>query len=102
MCGYCCGGVPKDRRGSGHVNCSDECYNALSPRQMRGYVERARKADEALAALQTRLDAVQAVLDECLDPEDGEPWDPTYAMRLCTGVRDAMVNATAVTSTGHR
>lgn len=28
MCGWCCGGVPVERRGSGHKNCSEDCYNA--------------------------------------------------------------------------
>lgn len=28
MCGYCCGGTPKDKRGAGHVGCMDECHNA--------------------------------------------------------------------------
>ena len=49
MCGYCCGGVPVEKRGSGHAHCSTECYNALTPRQVRDCVKRAEDAERALA-----------------------------------------------------
>lgn len=55
MCGYCCGGVPVERRGAGHKGCSTECYNALSPRQVRDYVTRAERAEDALARARALL-----------------------------------------------
>jgi hypothetical protein len=42
---------------------------------------------------------VQAVLDECIDTEDCQPWDSTYALRLCTGVRDIMAGTSAKAGT---
>lgn len=27
MCGYCCAGVPVDKRGEAHAGCSAVCYN---------------------------------------------------------------------------
>jgi hypothetical protein len=57
MCGWCCGGTPAERRGEAHKSCASECYNALSPRQMRTYVQRAEKAEAALARVAEFLDA---------------------------------------------
>lgn len=54
MCGLCCGGTPRERRGEFHKNCSAECYNALSAKEMRDYVARAESAEVALADAQVR------------------------------------------------
>lgn len=35
MCGYCCGGVPVEKRGQAHAGCSEECYNAPTTKRKR-------------------------------------------------------------------
>jgi hypothetical protein len=42
MCGYCCGGVPVDKRGEGHKGCSAECYNAPDAARVARLVARAK------------------------------------------------------------
>lgn len=56
MCGYCCGSTPVEKRGEGHKNCSEECFNAPRPK---------RRSQSVAGAGEGLVEAVRALADEC-------------------------------------
>lgn len=85
MCGWCCGGVPVERRGKGHQGCSAECHNAPTPKRVAIALARAEQAEAEVQRLRAAIASV-ADLCETWDVYSKRPTGTTTAIRERLGI----------------
>ncbi len=69
MCGYCCGGVPVEKRGEGHKSCSPDCYNVIPRTHLLDRAQSAEAAVVRVRELHSRYQAHGADgCDYCREP----------------------------------
>lgn len=99
MCGWCCGGVPVERRGSGHTGCSEQCYNApgnaalTAERKAREEAEAARLIMERdRNHAQVRAEQSEAALADLRAKVAGlaDRWERTHLTGFCDNGCDSI------------